>query len=148
MHVQFDRSHGNGRRIYCRILQAGEAIALAGQASAAGMAGILTGGCGIKLSGFHQWRKICYTVSGSPQRELYIDIEVQSESGQICRVRGLSSSVQQTQNLLSPPPDYSPRISPQASDSRPTLRSHPSAMNDTASQDRQYIATTSHEEGK
>lgn len=34
-----------------------EAIALAGQASAAGMAGILTGGCGIKLSGFHQWRK-------------------------------------------------------------------------------------------
>jgi hypothetical protein len=45
MHVQFDRSHGNGRRIYCRILQAGEAIALGGQASAAGMAGILTGGC-------------------------------------------------------------------------------------------------------
>lgn len=57
MHVQLDWSHGNGRRIYCRILQTGEAIALAGQASAAGMAGMLTGGCGIKLGGFHQWRK-------------------------------------------------------------------------------------------
>jgi len=47
MHVQLDRSHGNGRRIYCRILQVGEAIALAGQASAAGMAGVLTGGCSV-----------------------------------------------------------------------------------------------------
>ena len=47
MHVKLERPTGNGSRIYCRILQAGEAIALAGQASAAGMAGTLTGGCGI-----------------------------------------------------------------------------------------------------
>jgi hypothetical protein len=85
MHVQFDRSHGNGRRIYCRILQAGEAIALGGQASAAEMAGMLTGGCGIKLSGFHQWRKHMLPKSGPLQREPYLNTEIQSDDEQICR---------------------------------------------------------------
>jgi hypothetical protein len=102
-----------------------------------------------KLTGFHQWRKhMLHPWAASSHRERYLNVGIQSGDGHICRTLLDVLIVLCTKSRFSSPRLFSPRISPQASDFRPTLCSHPRAMNITASQDRRYIATRPYEEGE
>lgn len=89
MHMQLDRLYGNGSRIYCRILQAGKQSHSPDKPQQQDWLACSLVAVVLSSAAFISGANICYTresVSGSPQKEYYLDVEVQFDDGQTYRI--------------------------------------------------------------